>query len=123
MTLAASGSPADGALQEKQDDLSDKRVAISTACREGDIEALIKLADSTGGLLDDEFRATACKLLVQLRRLKTETCIQGLCYLAVPTGMLRNWLVENGTISCSTQTRSRFKKMSIEHSSTTHPVS
>jgi len=123
MTVATSSSPADGAMQEKQHDLSEKRAAITTACREGDVEALVKLADSAGGLLDDDFRATACKLLVQLKRLKTETCFQGLCYLAVPTGMPRNWLVKNGKISRSIQMRSRFKKMSIEHLYITHPVS
>lgn len=61
MTFAIFGSPADGAIREKQDDQSDKREAIRAACQEGAIGALIGLADSAGGLLDDEFRATACK--------------------------------------------------------------
>jgi len=82
MTLAIPGSPANRAMQEKQHRLSDndKREAISAACRDGDIEALVELSESAGGLLDDEFRATACKCIVQLRRSKTETCFQGLCY-------------------------------------------
>lgn len=61
MTAAASGGPADGAMEEKQFDLSDKRGAIGTACQAGDIEALVNLASSAGGLLDDDFRATACE--------------------------------------------------------------
>lgn len=61
MTLAASSPSADGAMQEKRYDLNDKRHAINTACKVGDVEALDKLADSAGGLSDDECRAAACK--------------------------------------------------------------
>ncbi|KAK5943980.1 GTPase-activating protein gyp8 [Knufia obscura] len=51
-------------MEEKQFDLSDKRGAIGTACQAGDIEALVNLASSAGGLLDDDFRATAWPLLL-----------------------------------------------------------
>ena len=52
---------ADQAGLEKQIDAASKRDLISTACREGNLDALVGLANSNGGLLDDAFRATACK--------------------------------------------------------------
>lgn len=67
MPPAALAPSAGRALREKHCDPSDKREAISTACRDGDVESLVNLADSAGGLLDDEFRATACKLTVHLK--------------------------------------------------------
>ena len=67
MTLALLGNQTDGTMQEKLPDQDDKREVIRAACRDGDIEALVRLADSAGGLLDDEFRATACEYSFQLR--------------------------------------------------------
>ena len=40
---------------------SDKAKRILAACRNNDLDALIELATSTGGLVDDEIRQTACK--------------------------------------------------------------
>jgi hypothetical protein len=39
----------------------DKAKRILTACRDNDLNALIELATSAGGLVDDEIRQTACK--------------------------------------------------------------
>ena len=38
-----------------------KRSAISQACQAKDIDKLIRLADSKGGLVDDSLRRAACK--------------------------------------------------------------
>lgn len=50
----------DNALHEEESDLSSKHELIANACRAGDIDELVSLANSTGGLLDDRLRATAC---------------------------------------------------------------
>lgn len=47
---------------EHEDQLLSKRETITQACREHNITKLIELADSPGGLLDDELRRLACEL-------------------------------------------------------------
>lgn len=51
----------DGAMQEENLDLNTKRDAIATACQHADLGKLIALANSEGGLLHDDLRATACE--------------------------------------------------------------
>lgn len=48
-------------LSEKAPYSQEKRKAIIQACETGDYESLVELADSTGGLLEDELRATSCE--------------------------------------------------------------
>jgi hypothetical protein len=69
MTATAEcGQLADAASSEQQtmSDSSDrrqKRVQIQQACEQQDVQLLVQLADSSGGLLDDHFRQLACKTL------------------------------------------------------------
>lgn len=48
-------------LSEKAIFDHEKRKAILSACQGQDFESLVELADSKGGLLEDELRATSCK--------------------------------------------------------------
>lgn len=61
MTDATFGVQENGIMSEKVDDLANKREEVARACREGDLGALVGCADTEGGLVDDELRATACK--------------------------------------------------------------
>ncbi|KAK5073131.1 GTPase-activating protein gyp8 [Lithohypha guttulata] len=54
----------DVALQTRQFDSASKHDKISSACREGNVDALVSFAGSEGGLLDDHLRATAWPLLL-----------------------------------------------------------
>lgn len=40
-----------------------KGTQIQQACEKQDLQLLVRLADSPGGLLDDQFRRLACKTL------------------------------------------------------------
>jgi len=43
-----------------QYDHAEKRQKIVQACYNRDVDALVQLADSSGGLLEDEIRRSAC---------------------------------------------------------------
>lgn len=45
---------------EKSSESDEKREAIQQACQQRDVGALVQLATSSGGLLDDELRRSAC---------------------------------------------------------------
>lgn len=45
---------------EKPSEHDEKREAIRQACQQCDVNALIQYATSSGGLLDDELRRSAC---------------------------------------------------------------
>jgi hypothetical protein len=65
---------ADGATLEQQttsdsSEKAPKEVQIQQACEQQDLQLLIQLADSSGGLLEDRFRQLACKTLSDNPRL------------------------------------------------------
>jgi hypothetical protein len=69
--LAGASSPA----QPPRSDSSQRRqkeVQIQQACEQQDLQLLIRLADSSGGLLDDHFRQLACKTLSSNPRLQVQ---------------------------------------------------
>lgn len=48
-------------VQMKHTELSSKHDLIANACLVGNVDELVKLANSEGGLLNDQLRVTACK--------------------------------------------------------------
>lgn len=56
-----------GRSQAKLGASSGKYDLVAIACQEKNLESLIRLANSEGGLLDDTFRATACEGYVELK--------------------------------------------------------
>ena len=50
-----------GTFDQSNGSLNDKKALIAQACWNEDIEKLVELADSPGGLIDDALRKEACK--------------------------------------------------------------
>lgn len=69
-------------MSEKASYSINKEEALKEACRECDIKSLINLANSDGGLLSDDIRATACWCSFSVERMETEAYHQGLYYSA-----------------------------------------
>jgi hypothetical protein len=53
--------PAEGQAQAPERDVGLKKETIARACQSNDVEDIIRLATSEGGLLNDDLRCQACK--------------------------------------------------------------
>lgn len=94
-----------------------KRDAIYQACEDGDINKLMRLTESSGGLLDDTLRQTACKpCMLSTFSLSTNADDKGQCCLAVNNNLLRLILLaRRGKLSLGIVMKTRFTLTSIEH--------
>lgn len=53
--------PTEGQAQARERDVGLKKEIIARACQSNDVEDIIRLATSEGGLLNDDLRRQACK--------------------------------------------------------------
>ena len=65
----------------------EKRKQISKACKEHDVDALMGLADSIGGLLEDELRRSACTTTTYPLQHFQKLTLSGPILLAYPGGV------------------------------------
>lgn len=69
LSVSASTNILDSTQEKLDADINTKKAdEIKDACERHDVQKLIDLASSEGGLLTDELRRTACKFLLPLAK-------------------------------------------------------